>query len=243
MIKTVDRLGGALDKGMPEGPRSYFYQYVIKVREALGAKKHVERPSMNYPNDPNKANKPDIVMVTPQRLFAAMERPGVQAAYNDYRVSRDRAEFEAAGKLKEWEALREKARGPVAIKAPTMRAVSLGDRHGIEIAYAEVPENFVPTVEIPFSDSIDYLYYKMTKREPDSLTEMHVWSGIYGSTRAMYDATPAIRKIVFEDADKVRATALPTNAISLPDRALMPVGQAGSRHSTKPRTVRPLAWR
>lgn len=44
IIKNIAQ-SNKIDGGIPDGPRSFFYAYVEKVREALGAENHIPRPA------------------------------------------------------------------------------------------------------------------------------------------------------------------------------------------------------
>ncbi len=205
IIKNIAQ-SNKIDGGIPDGPRSFFYAYVEKVREALGATNHIPAPK----------KEPDLVFAIPTQVFAAHDNPEVQEAYLKYLVSRDRYEFEKAGRGADLNDILAKLRGPVQIAEPTAKRAGYGDIYGTELAYTQVPEDFVPTIDLSkkMKDDDKFLTYSMKKDNPGSLIKIRVSTFFYPGlifTREMSDAAYSgdpsranSRKIIFEDADRIR---------------------------------------
>ena len=89
----IAKLGGQLDSGIPKNARRSFFTWVEAVREFLGANLH-------YPG--HNGEKPDLVIAGPAQLISALSHPDILKLYHKYKLDRDKAEFEAVGRLAEF---------------------------------------------------------------------------------------------------------------------------------------------
>ncbi len=177
--KVAAGIGGQIDGGIPEAPRTFFYAWVFKIREALGATNHMADPAMGI-------KEPDIIVPTPAAILRALAQKDVQDAYDAYKIARDRAEFAAVGRQQEFDDMLLKSKGPVEVAAPTIEQVG----NFTNIKYGAVPENFVPTIDRHPADSLSSIGYDMQKTLPGSLYRFSITPCCYYVPN--YDPTNAI---------------------------------------------------
>jgi hypothetical protein len=175
--KFASRYGGEVDGGIPEDARPAFVAWVYKVREALGGKTVYRGNAMtSLPVD-------ELIIFTPDKLLAALDRPEVQKAYDDYKTARDRAEFARAGHRQDFDDMQEKLVGTSELSPPEVLTDSLGPgTQVIKVQYASVPEKFRPDLAIPLSENVTHVIYDMPKKMEGSLRRIMV-SKFYGTSQ------------------------------------------------------------
>lgn len=109
---TMARLGGQIDNGLADAARPAFFEWVVALREFLGARRHYVG---------NNGELPDLVVAGPAQILAALDAEDVREKYAAYQLLRDRAEFAAVGREADFDRLLDRAKDAAAADEPRQR--------------------------------------------------------------------------------------------------------------------------
>jgi hypothetical protein len=161
--KLAANLGGQVDGGIKDEARSAFYGLIFKIREGLGAKHHAPDPAMGVKDA-------DLVFFSLDKLLSVLASNEVQQLFDQYKFVRDRAEFVAVGRQREFDEAFKKSVGSAAVAQPVLK----NESGNLFVRYGVVPEEFVPPIKEALSGDVQLITYEMKKSLPGSLDRMIV---------------------------------------------------------------------
>lgn len=141
--QILSRFGGEVDGGIPQGAQAAFEEWVTAIRLEAGL------------------HEGQMLVAGPERLAELISSERSRAAFDAYRLARDRVEFEAAGRLDEFNRKLLELRG----ESTTVAFDSW--RHPewaqLRFDYRQAPEYFVPEVDVSLLDtdtrSVRYAFF------------------------------------------------------------------------------------
>jgi hypothetical protein len=167
VIKTLT--GGDIDGGFGPGVQDKYNEWVVSIRYFFGVGDRFSS---------------QLVVASPGKLLQAFSDPDVQKTYDEYKLWRDREEFQRAGHLKDFEALQAALR-PAPVAGPPAydkcRFTLIGDEEEsyCKVQYGEVPEDFVPKIthELDSTEQDSKIFnvsIEMKKHNVDSLISIEI---------------------------------------------------------------------